>query len=484
MEPFFRNKCWKCSSKKGQAVEVVLGVRTSAASPRAPRATERSRPLTGLPKSSASPSSSSGAGISAEAEGGTEGISSQRQVPSAAAVEVAVQAPEAQQGSLLVPRRSWVKGALRFDAATPASSAPCCYATLGCAVLCRAPPGCQSSGELRVVRNRLMHILTGNGPSSVVYIMSLALVAPVFWDVHKGSRIIVDEAMTTAAAAASAVIEEAGLGASRAVQVAGYALAVASLLVCSFALWHLGRRLLNRLAHMSHGNTALIQLVDSEAVYEITGSRSGKTHRVWVDLKLCAAACGCRAFLTEGVCGHADAALAAAKAAGLCGSSATAGRTSAASQEGADSLLSRAALRGRDALRDIADPSPCFEGLAAKSRVITEGGCFSGLRGRNRDPPPAVQDAQAAVPEGTPLKAAQAGRRNRSAPKKVAEPEVLHGERCIEVVQALLASATAGSTLHVRAYSFDGPGYVEAIELSLKNGASPTPGRPLAVQPH
>ena len=32
------------------------------------------------------------------------------------------------------------------------------------------------------------------------------------------------------------------------VQVAGYALAVASLLVCSFALWHLGKRLLNRLA--------------------------------------------------------------------------------------------------------------------------------------------------------------------------------------------------------------------------------------------
>ena len=117
---------------------------------------------------------------------------------------------------------------------------------------------------------------------------------------------------------------------------------------------------------------------------------------MWVDLKLCTAACGCRAYLTEGVCGHADAALAAAKAAGLCGSLATAGRASAASQEGADSLLSRAALHGRDALRDIADPSPSFEGLAAKSRVITEGGCFSGLRGRNRDPPPAVQDAQAA----------------------------------------------------------------------------------------
>ena len=91
-------------------------------------------------------------------------------------------------------------------------------------------------------------------------------------------------------------------------------------------------------------------------------------------------------------------------------------RLSAASGEGAESLLSRAALRGRDALKDIAENSPCFEGLAAKSRGITDGSCFSGLRGRNRDPPPAVQDVQAAVPEGTPLKAVQAGRRNRSVP--------------------------------------------------------------------
>ena len=279
----------------------------------------------------------------------------------------------------------------------------------------RAETFAYSWAVARAVRDRIMHALTGNGPGSAVWILCLALAGPVFWDVDRGSRFIVDEAMSTAAAAASSVIEEAGLGASRAVQVAGYALAVASLLLCSFALWHLGRRLLNRLAHLSHGNTALIQLVDNEAIYEIAGSRSGKTHRVWVDLRLCTAACGCRAYLTEGVCGHADSALAAAKAAGLCGSSATAGRTSVASQGDADSLLSRAALRGRDALRDLADPSPCFQGLAAKSRSITESGCFGGLRGRNRDPPPAVQDAQAAVPDGTPLKAVQAGRRTGTA---------------------------------------------------------------------
>ena len=89
----------------------------------------------------------------------------------------------------------------------------------------------------------------------------------------------------------------------------------------------------------------------------------------------------------------------------LCGPSATASRASVPSREEADSLLSRAALRGRDALRDLADPSPCFAGLAAKSKKsLTEQGCFSGLRGRNRDPPPApvpvIQDMPKAVPVG------------------------------------------------------------------------------------
>ena len=55
----------------------------------------------------------------------------------------------------------------------------------------------------RAVRNRVTHALTGNSPSSAVWILSLALAGPVFWDVHRGSRFIVDEAMSTAAAAAS-----------------------------------------------------------------------------------------------------------------------------------------------------------------------------------------------------------------------------------------------------------------------------------------
>ena len=104
----------------------------------------------------------------------------------------------------------------------------------------------------------------------------------VFWNVHKGSRIIVDEAMTTAlrghrGGRTGRLAGRPGRGLCP-----GSGLAV-GLLVC--LVEDLGRRLLNRRAHMSHGNTALIQLVDGEAIYEISGSRSGKTHRVWVDLK-------------------------------------------------------------------------------------------------------------------------------------------------------------------------------------------------------
>ena len=93
-----------------------------------------------------------------------------------------------------------------------------------------------------------------------------------------------------------------------------------------------------------------------------------------------------------------------------------------------------AAFAGRSSWsrKDIAENSPCFEGLAAKSRGITAAASVASagaivtlhLPFRTR----------AAVPEGTPLKAVQAGRRNRSVPKKVAGPEVLYGERYIDLL--------------------------------------------------
>ena len=176
---------------------------------------------------------------------------------------------------------------------------------------------------------------------------------------------------------------------------------------------------------MSHGNTTLIQLVDNEAIYEIAGSRSGRSHRVWVDLRLCAAACGCRAYLTEGICGHADSALAAAKAAGLCGSSATAGRTSVA-------------------------PIRCFRGPLSAVAMRSE---TSLIRARAFRALQRSQEASLRVVASVVSGAAIV---------TLLEPEVLYRERYIEAMQALLASGVGGNTLHVRAYSFDGPGSLPA----------------------
>ena len=115
----FRNKCWKCSSTKGQAVEVVLGVPDPVADERSEsegskndHEEQTADRIAEKPGSSASHSSSGAGTRSAEAEVGTEKIPSQRRLPSAAAVEAAVQAPEAQQDSLQVSSLCrWCHGA-------------------------------------------------------------------------------------------------------------------------------------------------------------------------------------------------------------------------------------------------------------------------------------------------------------------------------------------------------------------------------------
>ena len=88
----FRNKCWKCSSKKGQAVEVVLGVPDPVADERSEsegsendhqeQTADRIAEKLGLTQFLRT--------RSAEAEVESEGIPSQRRLPSAAAVEAAV----------------------------------------------------------------------------------------------------------------------------------------------------------------------------------------------------------------------------------------------------------------------------------------------------------------------------------------------------------------------------------------------------------
>ena len=99
----FRNKCWKCSSKKGQAVEVVLGVPDPVADERSEsEGSESDREEHTADRIAEKLGLTQFLRRRNKKRGGREGIPGQRQLPSAAAVEVAVQAPEAQQDSLLV----------------------------------------------------------------------------------------------------------------------------------------------------------------------------------------------------------------------------------------------------------------------------------------------------------------------------------------------------------------------------------------------
>ena len=227
-----RNKCWKCSSKKGQAVEVVLGVSDPVAdersesegseSDREEHTADRIAEKLGQPgnkkrggrgrdrghsRSEAAPKRGGRGAGAGGAAGLVAGVITVSMVPRSGG-------PGPRAPSALMPRQ------LPHIPQLPAVRPPLAGRSSGRRRDARARGSSVLRGLVeviaytwattRVVRNRLMHILTDNGPSSVVYILSLALVAPVFWDVHKNSRIIVDEAMTTAAAAASAVIEEAG----------------------------------------------------------------------------------------------------------------------------------------------------------------------------------------------------------------------------------------------------------------------------------
>ena len=109
-----------------------------------------------------------------------------------------------------------------------------------------------------------------------------------------------------------------------------------------------------------------MELVGGEATFAVQGKRSQAMHKVWVRLGSKQSACGCKAFLQEGACGHCDAAVQAAVQMGLV--------LAAPASEGdrPAELGSRVIARGLAAL----PTQECFSGLAAKSREIS---CLGGL---------------------------------------------------------------------------------------------------------
>ena len=323
-----------------------------------------------------------------------------------------------------------------------------------------------------------MHALNGN--INGWWGLAAAASAPIALQLHRGAVQVVEDSMHAVATISADVVEEIGHGARRTVWVAGTAITLVVVILCSAVLWYVSRAVANRIAHLRHGNTAapearLSQLLGSEATFEVASTKRGVTHKVWVHLKEETAACGCRAYLAEGRCGHCDAAMDTARSLGFLH----------AAQRGAgpaltDSIRSTAseALAKGKVVLGLGNSEGCFSQLAAKSRGLS---CFQGLAGRDLAAAPADGASAAHAQSGFVQRAATAtvartpSRRNkgpvpaRSSPVK--EAEFLAGGPYVQAAQTLLGSGAAEDVIYIRAYSLDCPSCIEAIEASLSKGA-------------
>ena len=66
-----------------------------------------------------------------------------------------------------------------------------------------------------------------------------------------------------------------------------------------------------------HFPAVLVEMIGGEATFAVQGKRTQAMHKVWIRLASKEAACGCKAFLQEGTCGHCDAAVHAAMQMGI-----------------------------------------------------------------------------------------------------------------------------------------------------------------------
>ena len=206
---------------------------------------------------------------------------------------------------------------------------------------------------------------------------SAALAAPVLLSIQRGSVGVVDETLAAVAQQSAELVQEVGAEAARTVQVAGRTVNVIALILCAAATWFVARAVLNRLVHALKGNSlpaVLVEMVGGEATFAVQGKRTQAMHKVWIRLASKEAACGCKAFLQEGTCGHCDAAVQTAIQMGI---------VKADSSAAAPEVDPPAKLRSRVIARGLAalPTQECFSGLAAKSREIS---CLDGLLNRGR----------------------------------------------------------------------------------------------------
>ena len=270
--------------------------------------------------------------------------------------------------------------------------------------------------------------------------VAAALAAPVLLSVQRGSVGVVDETLAAVAQQSAELVQEVG---AETVQVAGRAVSIIVLMLGSAPrrLWFMVRAVLNRLVHALIGNSLPAQLV------ELGGD--------WVRLDSKQSACGW-AFLQEGACGRCDAAVRMAEQMGL----ASEGPRPA-------ELRSRALQKGLAAF-----PSQeCFSGLAAKSRELN---CLIGLLyrgGSNSGRPQQLRPPRLSLRR--PLRLRQQ-RRVRGATQGAEKAEVpghgvrdvtyLAGDSYVAAGLAALGKARSWDQIYFKAYSFDAPSILDALE--------------------
>ena len=255
------------------------------------------------------------------------------------------------------------KGHHRAEGRSPLAGRACAFAALTAAVLRWRRLHVPSKA-----RNKRMHALHGN--TSVAFVAKLLMVGaliPIAFRTEQEAEMLVSE-VSMMAAKTIGEIEEIAVSTVRTVNYVWLAVLYSFSII---GLWWVGRVVMNKIAHLKHGNTAtpepkLLELKEGTSVWEVAGRRP---HRVQVKGR--GASCDCRQYIDTGKCRHCDIALSAARR-HLPGSSSIGAGERPRSRPGAlergRAVVGEAKESSRQAVATVL--SGCFNGLVEKARAV------------------------------------------------------------------------------------------------------------------
>ena len=341
------------------------------------------------------------------------------------------------------------------------------------------------------IRNKRAHALNGNGgfemASMVRYACLLGFIPLALRTEQEAEEVL--ESVSTYVQRTLTELEDIS---ADAVRTSGLVLQAMILTAGAGILWAIGRIVANRLMRSGHGNSAslptrLVELKGDESVWEVTGTK--QMHRVWMSKGQ--SACACKGYLSSGVCGHIDAATAAAKAMKL--------KTTSVTFEGAAS--SSEGLRSLGGSHAEPEGSRCFAGVVEKAQELfsqrtteqkEDVGCFGKniVRSRPTVSKPAARGEsllrameEEAAPQGAhsqrskdagPSQSREVGHSQRSEDAGSwtgCQAKLLEDSSTFEFLVKELKGCPSQSKIYIRAYSFDQPDLVTGLKACMEKGA-------------